>query len=939
LNISRKIIFLLFNLFCAFAFAQELPPVQNFGPKEYNAENQNWAISQSPEKLIYVANNKGLLEYNGATWKLYTLPNESILRSAKVVDDRIYTGSFMEFGYWQKNDEGNLDYSSLTNNLAVELLEDEEFWNIINIDDYIVFQSLKRIYIYNVVDGSISQINSKSTITNIFKVNQSIYFQRINEGIFKIEVGKDILVFDNELVKSNEVINIFSEDKELLILTRENGFYTFRNGLLEKWGGDSNELLSKVSVYDGIRLKDNGFALGTISHGLIYLNEKGDLLYQIDQNKGILNNTVLSLFEDADNNIWLGLDNGISYVNTKSPFREYTDDKGILGSVYTSAINNGNLYLGTNQGLFYKNLKNKNGFSIIPGTQGQVWSLKVIDQTLFCCHDSGTYTIKDNQAEKISNIKGTWGITKLNDSSDFLLQGNYDGLYILERSNNTWRLKNKIEGFNNSSRYFEPFGNKIFVNHEYKGVFTITVDSTFSEVTKVSIDTLIKGAESGIIKYNDNLLYSYSKGIYRYDRASEKFIRDGILSNIYTEDGYVSGKLMIDEKDNKLWIFTNSHISFISPGELSTSPKINRFPLKKEVRSGIVGYENIMRYDNYSNKYLLGTTGGYITVNLDAFNVKNFNVHIGSLTMGRNSNSNEGRYFLNKNLAASFAHNENNLRIFYYAPEFDKFLKPQFQYQLIGIYEYWSEWSENADVLFENLPYGDYTFKVRAKIGDVLSTNIASYSFSIEKPWHLTNVMKVIYIALGLVFLLLIHILHKRYYNSKRQKLIDESNRALELAQSQSEKEIIKIKNEQLEKDIKSKSKELAVSTMGIVKKNELLAEIKNQIIETVEAKELMLPIVNIIDKSLRKNDDWKLFKEAINHVDRNFLEKLNKLHPDLSPNDIKLCAYLRLNLSSKEIAPMFNISAKSVEIKRYRLRKKMNLLSDENLTHYILSL
>ena len=149
----------------------------------------------------------------------------------------------------------------------------------------------------------------------------------------------------------------------------------------------------------------------------------------------------------------------------------------------------------------------------------------------------------------------------------------------------------------------------------------------------------------------------------------------------------------------------------------------------------------------------------------------------------------------------------------------------------------------------------------------------------------------------------------------------------------------MKIKNEQLEKDIKSKSKELAVSTMSIVKKNELLAEIKNKILEANKANENLNSIINIIDKSLRKNDDWKLFKESINNVDRNFLDRLNKLHPDLSPNEIKLCAYLRLNLSSKEIAPMFNISTKSVEIKRYRLRKKMNLLSDENLTHYILTL
>lgn len=937
-----KNLFTLSFFLCMISFinSQELPPIQNFSPKDYDAENQNWAISQSPEKLIYVANNKGLLEFNGATWQLYTLPNKPILRSVKVVNDRIYTGSFMEFGYWQKNDLGNLDYSSLSNEMDIELIEDEEFWNVISIDNYIVFQSLKRIYIYNVIDESISNIDSHTTITNIFKVNQSIYFQKINEGIFKIVSGKEVLVFDDELVKSNEVINIFSYDRELLILTRDNGFYNSKNGLLVKWREDSNELLSKVSVYDGIRLKDNSFALGTISHGLIYLNEKGGLLYYVDQNKGLFNNTVLSLFEDFDNNIWLGLDNGISYVNTKSPFREYKDDKGILGSVYTSIIYGGNLYLGTNQGLFYKNIKSNDAFSFIRGTRGQVWSLKVIDQTLFCGHHLGTFTIKDNQAEKISNIQGTWNITTINNSSNFLLQGNYDGLYVLEKSNNTWQLKNKIKGFNNSSRYFEILGNKIFVNHEYKGVFKIIVDSTFSKVKNVSIDTLIKGSDSGIIKYNEDILYSFIGGVYRYDSISEGFIKDSILSTVYTKDEYVSGKLIVDKKDNNLWVFTNSNISFISPGELTNTPKINNIPLKKEMRSGIFGYENILRFeDDYTNKYLLGTTRGYITVNLDALKVNNFQVHIGSLKAGSIKNNNEAKKLLNKNLSGEFRPNENNLEISYYTPEFNKFLKPQFQYQLIGIYDDWSNWSETSNVLFENLPFGDFTFNVRAKTGDTISNNVASYSFSIAKPWYLTNVMIAIYALAVVLFLLFMHTVYSRLHRKQRQKLIDENKRELKFVQTENEKEIIKIKNEQLETDFKGKSKELAVSTMHIVKKNELLAEIRKQILGANNTKEAMLPIVKIIDKSLQKNDDWKLFKEAFNNVDRRFLKKLNKLHPDLSPNDIKLCAYLRLNLSSKEIAPMFNISVKSVEIKRYRLRKKMNLLSDENLTNYILSI
>ena len=97
--------------------------------------------------------------------------------------------------------------------------------------------------------------------------------------------------------------------------------------------------------------------------------------------------------------------------------------------------------------------------------------------------------------------------------------------------------------------------------------------------------------------------------------------------------------------------------------------------------------------------------------------------------------------------------------------------------------------------------------------------------------------------------------------------------------------------------------------------------------------------VVKLINSNLNNTSDWKLFEEAFNNADKDFLKKIKELNPKLTPNDLKLCAYLRLNLSSKEIAPLLNISVRSVEIKRYRLRKKMELEHEESLVEYILSI
>ncbi len=934
---KKKILFLLFAiLFNYSAIGQDLPPIQNFYPKDYHGENQNWAISQSPNKIIYVANSGGLLEYNGANWKLYPSPNQSIIRSVQVVDNRIYSGCYMEFGYWVKDESGTLNYTSISKLIDVDLLEDEEFWNIINIEDWIVFQSLKRIYIYDLKDNSVNIIESENEINKVFKIDESIYFQRMGKGIYRIDQGIDFLVTDHNITKNNKIINLFLNGKDLLILTEDRGFYSLKDNFLEKSNFASNKILSELIVYQGIRLKNNGFMLGTIAKGLIHISENGELLSQIDQIKGLSNNTVLSLFEDVEENVWLGLDNGISYVNTNSPYRVFNDNKGILGSTYASLVMDEYLYLGTNQGLFSKRFNSDDEFVLIEGTRGQVWALREIDGTLFCGHNSGTFIIDGNKANKISNIQGTWDLTKLDHRDDLILQGNYDGLYILEKLNNVWKFRNKIEGFNNSSRYFEIMGDEIFVNHEYKGIFKLKIDNSFFIVNEISIDSSLKGPNSGIVKYRGELLYASQKGIFKYDSLNQKFLKDSLLSTAYSEDEYGSGKLIVDNKDNVLWIFTKSNISFIMPGGLSNKLKIDNIPLPTEMRAGILGYENISRLEN-TDEFLIGTTSGYIRVALNKMYLEPFEIKLDHNSF-KNTAIKPIKEFQIANSPGEFDSDENDFNFFYYVTEYNRYLATNYQVQLLGMNDNWSSWSEETNTSFENLPPGSYTFNVRAKIGNTVSTNTATYSFEIYKPWYISNLMLSVY-ALGLVlFAFLTHNMYQKYYHKQKQRLINKNNKELDLIRIQNEKEIIKIKNEQLNKEFKEKSRELATSIMSVIKKNELLTSIKDKL-TGIQNENQLKALINIIDKNLKQNDDWEYFQKAFDNADSEFLKNLKAQHGELSPNDLKLCAYLRLNLSTKEIAKLLNITYRSVEIKRYRLRKKLKLQHEDNLVAYILEL
>ena len=917
----------------SFGLAQEIPPIINYSTEDYGGENQNWAVSQASNKFIYVANNKGLLEFNGADWQLYTTPNETIMRSVKCFENKIYTGSYMDFGFWTKNTLGTLEFTSIVENSKIKMLEDEQIWEISELDGWMIFKSLKRIYLYNLENKSYKIIDGAKYISKLSKVGNVIYYQDLDNGVFMIENGVPKLISNDSILTENIIVEIFNKDDKLFFLTQKTGFYFLENKILKKWNISTNELLSNKTVYSASVLKNKNIVLGTISNGLIKINEKGDLMYLITQGLGLSNNTVLSIFEDIDANIWLALDNGISAVNLKSPFQFFIKKENFWGTIYASIIYKDNLYLGTNQGLYYKSLYSQEPFRFVNNTQGQVWNLQEIDNTLFCSHNSGTFIVKNNTASLIGNLEGSWGVKKINENT--IIQGSYDGLNVLIKEGNSWKIRNKLNGFSNSSRYFiVKDTNKIFVNHEYKGVFKLEIDKEYRNILNVVKDKSVeKGKHSSLIKYQNDIFYACKNGIYKYNDEKDNFKLDTIYSKLIPKDKFLSAKLIADKSNNKLWSFTKDDIRFFSPGKLSKKPDLNIIPIKGSLHTGASGYENIIHLQE--KKYLIGTSDGYLVIDLNKVKAPNdFYINLNSVLNNRTDQS-QKRVSLDE--SPVFKVDEKNIEFSYSVSNYNKTSSIKYQYKLDGISEKWSKLSHNNFVLFENLPSGNYTFKVRASIDNKLSENVAEYSFEISKAWYLSNIFIVIYVLLVVAVLYLFHIVSKRYYKKQREDLLQKTQREIALKELESSQQIIKLNNDKLRSDIESKNRELATSTMSIIKKNEFLNTIKSELI--TKGKDGIDKVVKIIDNNLNNSDDWKMFQEAFNNADKKFLKKVKSKHPELTPNDLRLCAYLRLNLSSKEIAPLLNISPRSVEVKRYRLRKKMNLPHDANLTNYILEI
>ncbi len=915
-------------------FSQELPPILKFAPSFYGAGNQNWMISQSPNQFVYAANNVGLLEFNGANWQLYPSPNETIIRSVKVINNRIYTGCYMEFGFWTRQTNGRLNYTSLSKGMKKQMLNDENFWNILNYDQWVIFQSLNRIYIYDSKTETFKIITAKSFITKSYGTNNSIFFQTVGEGLFELERGTAHLVSSNPILIKNRIINVFEISDGLLVQTQLNGFYKVVGNSVSKFNTEADSQIETSSVYSSLILSDGRFAIGTVSNGVFILSKEGKLQYHISQNKGLSNNTALSLFEDVDENLWVGLDNGINCINLNSPIKSLTDDTGVLGTVYASILYKDKLYIGTNQGLFYKNFNSKEEFTFIKGTKGQVWSLFEYKGTLFCGHDSGTFLIDNASAKCIFSNSGTWKLETVPHHDNLLLQGNYYGISVLEKVNNQWVFRNKVKGFDYSSRFLEITNAlEVYVSHENQGVFRFQLDKELKNASTIfSYESPRKGKNASLIQFNNLIYYANKEGIFKLNPKTKLFIKDDLLSSVFKNDQYTSGKLIVDNS-NKIWLFSKNYIHYFSLSKMSNQLKKNVIPIPASLTNSMLGFENISRI-SYS-VYLIGTTDGYYMMNLDDFSFKNYAVSITSVSVNK---QNENPIFGNLIDQGTFDHDFNNITFNYSIPEYNKFINAEYQYSLEGFQEDWSGWSTKTVVSFKNLSPGDYTFKVRAKFANSILKEIGVYHFTVLKPWYSTNLAVFIYFILLLFMAHFINKAYLNYYRKQREKLIEENNLLLEIQELENEQKMMKLRNDQLSLDVDSKNRELAVSTMSLNSKNELLAFIKEDLKKSPEnGTNNLKSVISTINKNISEEDSWSVFKEAFDNADKDFLKRIKLLHPTLTPNDLRLCAYLRLNLTSKEVAPLFNISVRSVEIKRYRLRKKMNLLHDQGLVEYIM--
>lgn len=951
----------LFGLFIGISMASGqsyffgTPVIKNFRTEEFNGGIQSWAFAQDDREVIYIANNFGLIEYDGTSWNDYPVKNGTKVRALHISEDnRIYVGCQADFGFFTENEKGQLQYTSLADSLEQKHRNFDEVWRIFQLDDGIAFLTFKDIYIYK-PGKAIQVIEPKYAIEFSFLVNKTIYTQVWGQGLSVLRNEQLELLPGGAFYNDKQIVSILPFDKDhLMIFTHETGIFLYNGSASIPFpskglNGDKESIINQA-----IMLHDGNFAIGTQDKGLIVMARDGQKLMVISRENGLSDRTIHSLYQDAHDNLWLGLNNGVSVIELSSPFSLIDGKMGLAGTGYAAIRVDNTLYLGTNNGLFWSKMNGKTlHFEQIPSSSGQIYHLNKINDKILIGHHNGPYMLKNNSLVSIGTEKGIWEFVSHPIKRDHILMGSYTGLSLYIDKGSDLVFSHKYEGFSESSRVMEFDNNhKLWMAHGYKGIFSFDFDSELSKIEKVDFYNSKNGFPSDQLinmeRIRNELIFPASFGIFRFNSQKNNFRLDENLSAIF----YPREHLVEMEEDilGNIYFISDLRIGKLSFDKFGVS-NLDQSVFNKiqDMLNDDLSYIHILDAGNV----LFGAKDGFIHYDASKQKVlKNYHTHI---TKVFNITSETDSLIVSGSKIASsqkvsLPYSLNSLRFVYSSSFYESPEKTEYAYFLENFDQGYSDWNLKTEKEYTNLSEGKYTFKVKARNIYGEESIAQSFSFSIQPPFYRSTYAYVFYFLSGLLVIgLTINFVDKRYQKErklfllKQQRELNQKDSEIRNITDKSEQEIMQLKTDKLQTEVDHMNRELTNSTIHLINKNELLGSVKGNLEEIIKRGERsghteeLRRIIKNIDQNINSDGDWKQFELHFNHVHGDFTHRLLERFPGLTPQEIKLSAYLRLNLNTKEIAQLLNISVRGVEISRYRLRKKLNLDRNDNLTDFIL--
>ncbi len=946
------------------------PFVKHYTKKHHHGGVQNWDINQSKEGKMLFANNWGLLIFDGRNWDM--IPSKNGMTTRRIFIDSsslVYYGGRNSFGYYETNDIGQLDFTQLSDSLS----KDERFfgaiWDISSHDGSVFFRSSRKVFRY--YKNKIQSWETNTYFPYIGTIDNSFIIFNSQKGFYKLVQDSMILINNNEQYKDEHIINILTlKDGNNIIFTEKNGLFYYNDNKITPWKIDADIFLKEKRITSAAMFDDDRIAIGTRLGGIIVINTKGETLELLDRNSGLTSNNNQCLFVDRDNNLWAAQEKGIEYIQLEAPFRMINHPEKLDGIGYTVKIYKDHIYFGTSTGLYtkkwsphYDPLQHDN-ITKVEGSDGQVRGLDIIGDELLMSHHDGIYRIIGDKARKIKGADiGSWSFAPIKGDDKLSINGNYRGLALYKKHNGLWELDHQIEGFDFTSRGILWYDDAIWVAHPYKGIYKIELSEDFSKIDNIKTyktnDGLPKNSYYNTLLIDKKLYCGTNKGLYIF--KNERFEEVLIWKEKFSDEAV---KFIQPGKDDELYYLTEKEFGLIK-GFTNTQEEFTNELIIGPKDWFVGGFEYL--YPMKNGQAFLSTEDGFVLYKHKNNNLDNLEIFYNSISISPRSSTRQLLSINNKEKSI-LKHDFKSINFDYIVPCFKAYSPILYQYQLEGYDQNWSNWSQDNTKEYSNLMAGDYSFKVRAKSyessdSDSLMNNysqILNFDFEVKPIWYQSTLARWLYLLIFILFTAGLiffprkkHKAEKQELEHQKEKIIEEHKEVLEEHQEvieehkgvieQTEYELNLIKTQRLQEDIQHKNKELMSITMHLTQKNEVIQNMKDALIalsktstqtETTKTIKKLIRVLNTHDNS---DKDWEQFTKHFDQVHTSFFQSLRNEYPKLTPRDIRLCAYLRLNLSTKEIAPLMGISVRGVEISRYRLRKKLGLEKEINLVKFLM--
>ncbi len=931
-----------------YAFAQWSYPVTNYSRKDSKSGSQNWQISQSNNGWIYTANNKGLLEYNGQTWNLYPVNNECVRSMMIVPRKRIYVGGIAEFGYYEPNALGKLKYVSLSEKAIKRNGSFGNVWYIHQIDQSIYYQA---------DDILIKQLNDS---ISYIRANMRVYCSAVMNGILFLgtKMGVYVLLGDHivparntEMLTGKRIkILLKLDNKRLLIGTDSDGLYIYENDKVTKLKTEVDQFIAGNELFCCAASK-NYIAIGSIRKGVAVITHDGKAVTYCNMENGLQDNTVLSVNFDSSENLWMGLNKGLSYLRLSGALSTLYSPPNFYGVGYAASLVKDRIMLATNEGLHFAQwpipaTPNSPKLGSVPGLNGQVWGLNVINGHLFCAHDKGVFIVDGDRVVRSFDTGGAWDC-KLSGDSSCVLIGVYGGLFILKKEGGSWGNAFHVNNFFDSSRYFEEDQYGIWISHDQKGIMRLQLTTDKRNLKSIRYygvkDGLPTANKVGLERIKNHIIFITPSGVYRYNPGNDRMVPDNGPNGMNRYFDASANTRRFAEYKGSIWSIAEHQVKVFTGKKVYSENIKDGLELKE-------GYELI--YPLSETSALIGTEKGFLRIQFHKKvpSGESLFLQIKSVMLSADDSLLYRASLAHPVSVPKIDYKHNSVKFDFSAVEYLLNSDVSYSYKLEG-YDNWSAPGKLTVKEYTNLREGKYKFKVMAVTGSGLKA-YDEFVFEVLPPWYRSWWAYLIYLMLiSYAGVLLFRIdkirihRHEVAVKQKEQAEMELREREYKRIEMEREKEIIRLKSEQLEADLLHKSQELSNVMLNFVRKNEILSEIKKDILkistsisggEDQGIKRKLYSLNSRIDQNMAHDEDWKKFERNFDIVHNGFIQKLTEKFPELTYSEKKMCVYLKMDLASKEIASLLNISPRSVETVRYRLRKKFDLEREDNLRDFL---